>query len=339
MTFSVIWTVYGARGYARHALYLSNFQKSDAAKLGVISRACCVVAIATGKISVAFLIQRIQGSNKWRTWFLRFCSVSVGLLAFLVVIFLFAQCQPVRTLWTPSMLKDGTGHCWDPITGNNYDIAIASYFAWLDFVLAIMPASIVWNLQMAKRKKLALCALLGMGVFAGICATIKTANLRSTTHKEDMTWKLPAYLLWNALEVNIIIIAACIPTLRPLFLVVFQRPGAKAFLRQSYQMTPRTNTGKYGTDASRKRQSGPIDDAESQKSINGDSKGVPTVEVTEVDGKDSESRDGNPAWDGEVQRESMGGSTERLGSHDDLQTTEMENTTPDESERDMRHMV
>ena len=58
---------------------------------------------------------------------------------------------------------------------------------------------------MAMRKKLALCALLGMGVLsvaktpifsdrinvcrAGVCATIKTAHLRSTTHKEDMTCK------------------------------------------------------------------------------------------------------------------------------------------------------
>lgn len=221
-----MWTVYGARGYARHAIYLNPLQKSDAAKLGIISRACCVVAIATGKISVAFLIQRIQASSKWRTWFLRFCSISVGLLAFLVVVFLFAQCQPVHTLWTPSMIKDGTGHCWDPIPGNNYNIAIASesfprslsldfarltrghpgYFAWLDFVLAIVPASIVWKLQMAMRKKLALCALLGMGVLyvpetppfhrqinelsAGICATIKTAHLRSTTQKEDMTCRM-----------------------------------------------------------------------------------------------------------------------------------------------------
>ncbi|KAI4281031.1 MAG: hypothetical protein L6R38_003979 [Xanthoria sp. 2 TBL-2021] len=341
ITFSIMWTVYGARGYARHAIYLNPLQKSDAAKLGIISRACCVVAIATGKISVAFLIQRIQASSKWRTWFLRFCSISVGLLAFLVVVFLFAQCQPVHTLWTPSMIKDGTGHCWDPIPGNNYNIAIASYFAWLDFVLAIVPASIVWKLQMAMRKKLALCALLGMGVFAGICATIKTAHLRSTTQKEDMTWKLPAYLLWNALEVNIIIIAACIPTLRPLFLVVFQRPGATAFLKKSYQMTPRTNTGTRGTNGSRKRQSRPIDDTESQKSINGDGKEIPLVEVTEFDGKDSGSvsTDGNTAWDGEAQLQTMVGSSKRQSGNNIPQTTELTITTHDGSERNMRHMV
>ncbi|KAL8883168.1 MAG: hypothetical protein Q9192_007396 [Flavoplaca navasiana] len=341
MTFSIMWTVYGARGYARHAIYLTPFQKSDAAKLGVISRACCVVAIATGKISVAFLIQRIQGSSKWRTWFLRFCSISVGLTASVVVIFLFAQCQPVRSLWTPSMLKDGTGHCWDPIPINNFDIAIASYFAWLDFVLAILPAGIVWKLQMALRKKLALCALLGMGVLAGVCATIKTVHLRSTTHKEDMTWKLPAYLLWNALEVNIIIVAACIPTLRPLFLVLFQRPGATAYLKKSYQMTPRTNIGVRGTNGSRKRQSRPMDDTESQKSINGEGKEIPLVEVKPVNGKNSGSvsRDGDNVWDGDAQQQSMGGSSRRQSSNNIPQMAVTESTSHDERERNMRHLV
>ncbi|KAL8683155.1 MAG: hypothetical protein Q9186_000868 [Xanthomendoza sp. 1 TL-2023] len=302
------------------------------------------MAIAFGKISVAFLIQRIQGSNKWRMWFLYFCSLSVFLLALFAVIFLFAQCQPAHALWTPSMIKDGTGHCWDPIPVNNYDITVAGYFAWLDFVLAAMPASIVWKLQMAKRKKIALCALLGMGVFAGICATIKTVHLRVMTHKEDITWKLPQFLLWNALEVNIIIIAACIPTLRPLFLVVFKRPGASAFLKQSYQMTPRTVNGNRAT-GSHKRQSRLKGDTESLKSINSHgSKNNPLVAVTEVSGEDSKrgsrSADGKCLWASEAQEQNKEDIGKRKSASDILQTTEIEITTShDERERDTRHMV
>ncbi|KAL8802635.1 MAG: hypothetical protein Q9200_006514, partial [Gallowayella weberi] len=339
-----MWTVYGARGYARHAVYLTPAERSNAAKVSVISRACCIMAIAFGKISVAFLIQRIQGSNKWRMWFLYFCSISVFIMALFAVIFLFAQCQPAHALWTPSMIKDGTGHCWDPIPVNNYDIAAAGYFAWLDFVLAILPASFVCKLQMAKRKKVALCALLGMGVFAGICATIKTVHLRTMTHKDDITWKLPQYLLWNALEVNIIIIAACIPTLRPLFLVVFHRPGASAFLKQSYEMTPRNVTSNRGT-GSRNRQSRPKgDDSESLKSINSHgSKDNPLVAVTEVSSEDggsgSHSADGKCPWGTEAQRQNKEDIGKRESANDILSTTETEiPTNHDERERDTRHM-
>lgn len=120
-----MWSVYADRGYARHEYYLRPAQRSDAGKLSVISRSCCIMAIATGKISVAFLIQRIQGPSKWRLWFLRFVSVSVFITALFAVIFLFAQCQPARALWTPSMIKNGTGHCWNPTPVNNYDRVIA----------------------------------------------------------------------------------------------------------------------------------------------------------------------------------------------------------------------
>ncbi|KAL8959444.1 MAG: hypothetical protein Q9193_003697, partial [Seirophora villosa] len=294
VTFSTMWTVYARRAYARHDYYLRPEQKSDAGRLSVISRSCCIMAIATGKISVAFLIQRIQGPSKWRLWFLRFCSVSVFITGLFAVIFLFAQCQPARALWTPSMIKNGTGHCWDPIPVNNYDIVIAGYFTFLDFALAVMPIPMIWKLKMATKKKLLLCVLLGMGIFAGVCAAIKTSQLRTVTKKVDITYTLAGYLLWNALEVNVIIIAACVPTLRPLFLVVFKQAGAEAYLKKSYQMSPKSNSG------NRWRGGRSANVTESVQSINGKSKDVPLVHVTErpeSEGGDS-SRDGNKTRDG-----------------------------------------
>ncbi|KAL9581759.1 MAG: hypothetical protein Q9212_003697 [Teloschistes hypoglaucus] len=295
------------------------------------------MAIATGKISVAFLIQRIQGPNKWRTWLLRFISISVFITALFAVIFLFAQCQPARALWTPSMIKNGTGHCWNPIPVNNYDIVIAGYFAFLDFALAILPVDIVWKLQMARKKKLLLCALLGMGIFAGVCAAIKTSQLRTVTAKTDITWKLAEYLLWNALEVNVIIIAACIPTLRPLFLVLFRRAGAEAYLKKSYQMTPKSNSGNRG------RVGRSADETDSIRSINREGKGknVPHVGVTEVlvnqdDCQSASSaRDLDGTWDDAVQRQEGGKRESKAG----LQTTGVIIVSGDEIEREAQHMV
>ncbi|KAL8970838.1 MAG: hypothetical protein Q9183_001337 [Haloplaca sp. 2 TL-2023] len=294
------------------------------------------MAIATGKISVAFLIQRIQGPSKWRTRFLYFCSVSVFITGLLSVVLLFAQCQPARAAWTPSMIKDGTGHCWNPIPVNNYHISIAGYFAFLDFALAFLPVPIIWKLQMAMKKKLLLCALLGMGVFAGVCAAIKTSQLRTVTSKTDITWKTAEYLLWNALEVNIIIIAACIPTLRPLVLVVFRQAGAEAYLRRSkqksYQMTPKSVSAKVR----------PNDRSESVSSINGDQdhKNESVVHITEIEEQGSSgpsSRDGtqrgNESW---TKTEDVG---KRKSNGEILRTTEVQVSSYDERERDVHRMV
>lgn len=49
------------------------------------------------------------------------------------------------------------------------------------------------------------------------------------------------------IEMNVIIIAACIPTLRPIFLILFRRPGASNFgsnrnrHHSSYKKTPDSN--------------------------------------------------------------------------------------------------
>ncbi|KAL8711874.1 MAG: hypothetical protein Q9220_003818 [cf. Caloplaca sp. 1 TL-2023] len=341
LTFSVMWSVYAGRGYARHEHYLGPAQRSDAGRLSVISRSCCIMAIAFGKVSVAFLIQRIQAPGKWRIWFLRFCSASVFITALFALIFLFAQCQPAKALWTPSMIKNGTGHCWNPIPVNNYDIVIAGYFAFLDFALAILPVDIIWKLQIATKKKLLLCALLGMGIFAGVCAAIKTSQLRTVTSRTDITCnfprsllrlvlangpqgKLAEYLLWNALEVNVIIIAACIPTLRPLFLVVFKRAGAEVYLKKSYRMTPKTHSG-YRAQLGRS-----TGNTDSIISINQNDKAESMVDSKEVPGHSdcrSHSRNEDPPFDEEVKAQG------------DIGNADGHSANNDEREKETQHLV
>lgn len=65
---------------------------------------------------------------------------------------------------------------------------------------------------------------------AGVCAAVKTSKVPITVEaKTDITWQTIELLMWNGIEMNVIIIAACIPTLRPVFLMLFKRPGASNF--------------------------------------------------------------------------------------------------------------
>ncbi|CAD6588649.1 MAG: hypothetical protein ASARMPREDX12_003397 [Alectoria sarmentosa] len=227
---AIMWSIYAASGYARHLYYLNPAQISNALELNTISRSLCMFSIAIGKISVAFLIERIAGPSDWRKWLLRGISISIFVSAVITFTLFYAQCQPTRALWDKDLIKEGTGNCWNPIPVNTWDLVIASYWAFLDFALAFIPVDIVWKLQLSLRKKLLLTLLLGMGVFAGICAAVKTSKVPITVKaKTDITWKTIELLMWNGIEMNVIIIAACIPTLRPIFLILFKRPGAQNF--------------------------------------------------------------------------------------------------------------
>ena len=115
-----MFSVYAGRGYARHLHYLKPIERSDAIKFNTVSRSLCLFAIASGKISVAFLIERIAGSSNWRKWMLRSMSISIFLTAVIISTLFWAQCQPVRAVWDKSMLVKGTGKCWDPTPINRY---------------------------------------------------------------------------------------------------------------------------------------------------------------------------------------------------------------------------
>ncbi|KAL8910428.1 MAG: hypothetical protein Q9171_004266 [Xanthocarpia ochracea] len=244
---AIIWTIYAREGYARHMFYLDRLQLSHAGELNAISRSLCVLAIGLGKISVAFLIERFAGPSKWRKWLLRCISISVAVSATITVIMFYAQCQPVRAVWDKGLVKAGKAKCRDPIPINTWNQVIAGYWAFLDFALVIIPVDIIWKLQLSTKKKVGLSLLLSAGIFAGICAAVKTSKIPITVRGQiDITWLTIELLMWGGIEMNVIIIAACIPTLRPLVLVLLGRPSGSQYRtgsssRKSYSQHLRSN--------------------------------------------------------------------------------------------------
>lgn len=96
----------------------------------------------------------------------------------------------------------------------------------------------VWNLKASLRKKIVLSFLLGLGVFAGLCAAVKVYYCTVLLHSDDFTCKQPdasrfdvlthvgvncALYFWDTIETNVIIIAACAVTLGPLALKMLGR--------------------------------------------------------------------------------------------------------------------
>lgn len=118
------------------------------------------------------------------------------------------------------------------------------WLAFMDLSLAILPISIIWNLQLNWHKKVGLSALMGLGVFACICAAIKTSKLTELNARADITYITVDLWIWNINETNVVIIAASMPTLRPLFLVVFQRPGSENYRVKSYDRSSRAGKWK-----------------------------------------------------------------------------------------------
>ena len=69
---------------------------------------------------------------------------------------------------------------------------------------------------MERKVKFYLLGLLSLGIFATAASIVKTIELKTLT-SSDITWDACDLAYWAMTEDYVIIIAACIPTLKPLF--------------------------------------------------------------------------------------------------------------------------
>ena len=57
----------------------------------------------------------------------------------------------------------------------------------MDLALAAYPISLVYNLQMGKRKKFGVSSLMAIGVFSAACAIAKTVEVTRVVESHDPT--------------------------------------------------------------------------------------------------------------------------------------------------------
>ena len=95
-----------------------------------------------------------------------------------------------------------------------------------DFSFAAFPIMFLWRVQIDLKTKIGLWILMGLGFITGACCLVRTV-LNNQSVPLDGTYDGIINWLWRLFEVQIGIIAACVPTLRPLYLWVTKRVGGE----------------------------------------------------------------------------------------------------------------
>lgn len=120
-----------------------------------------VFTVVIAKVSIALALLRLTVAriHSIILWAVIAVSVIVGLVFWFM---LTLQCQPVSYFWQ-RLNNPGSGHCM----GIDHLINIAWVYSIVaticDLILGLLPAALVWNLQMNTRTKVALACILGMG--------------------------------------------------------------------------------------------------------------------------------------------------------------------------------
>ncbi|KAL9131323.1 MAG: hypothetical protein Q9217_000702 [Psora testacea] len=200
-------------GLGRHQYYLTFAQKKNSRALGWADWIQTFITLMFTKISICLFLLRIVDAR-------RFKVALHGLIWFLVLftsvcVFLFiGVCRPLKAYWN---IKIQNAVCLSELQVKEIALAQGILSIITDLICAAFPVFFLRNLQVKLRTKIALCLLMGLGVITAVCCTVRTA-LSGAMTDPDITWAITTNVAWRLPEVNIGIVCANAPILRPLYL-------------------------------------------------------------------------------------------------------------------------
>lgn len=223
-------------GFGRHVFDVDPSHFPLIQIYGNVAFSAAVLATVWSKTSFGITLLRItEGKMKPVIWFI---LVSMNTAMHLHALFPWIQCSPISKGW----FRDIPGTCWSPEVSVIYGVFASTYSGSVDIVLALLPWSIVWNLQMRKKEKVGVAVAMSMGVFAGCTAFIKSAKLPLLANG-DFTFESYSLVAWGAAEVATTIMASSIPVLRVLVREV------KAITSKKYGFSSGNNSRSNGTNS------------------------------------------------------------------------------------------
>ncbi|KAJ5041246.1 uncharacterized protein L3040_005794 [Drepanopeziza brunnea f. sp. 'multigermtubi'] len=131
------------------------------------------------------------------------------------------QCNPVRAAYDPTVSNQ---KCFSIVT---LYLCSAPFNIITDLAILVLPIPVLTGIRLPQRQKTVLVFTFALGIFVTIVDVVRIYYLQQADDNQnivhlrlgtgvDFSWTVSAVLMWSAVEVNVGIICACVPTLRPL---------------------------------------------------------------------------------------------------------------------------
>ncbi|KAK8109515.1 hypothetical protein PG999_007652 [Apiospora kogelbergensis] len=163
-----------------------------------------VVGISLVKISIGFFLLRLI-KHKWYRRIVVVMQVFIAMFTISCVCTLVFQCVPPDA--TFELIRPPTAKCFDLVTFTNIGIFNGVVNITTDVAFVLLPIPMILKLQVNNRTKATLIFALSLGIFACIAAIVRVYLGVHVFENDDYT----------CAELHAGILAASLPTLRPLF--------------------------------------------------------------------------------------------------------------------------
>ncbi|KAI0206715.1 hypothetical protein F4808DRAFT_405021 [Astrocystis sublimbata] len=170
-------------------------------------------SVSFTKLSILLFYRRLF--ERGSTWF----HIRLGFAAFFSAGYLIsiwsvaaALCQPTEFFWTQFI--GAKGWCVD-INASFLSLTVLNLVA--DLLVLIVPIPEILGLQMNRKKKIGVCAVMGLGGLVCVVSAVRIWAFYKFTVEADVTWVQADVFLLSSVEPSFGIVSACLPSLRPLY--------------------------------------------------------------------------------------------------------------------------
>ena len=146
------------------------------------------------KLSIGIFLLRIAMQKRYK--YIIWASLVVITLWSLALFFWDVfQCNPVEKQWDYTI---ATGHCVSVSEVVTAAYALSVMTIITDWLFALLPIPMVWNVKMTKQAKATVIAILGLGIFASVATLIRLKFLADLADTEDILCKCAT--AWSFLD-------------------------------------------------------------------------------------------------------------------------------------------
>ncbi|KAJ5292972.1 uncharacterized protein N7443_008925 [Penicillium atrosanguineum] len=158
------------------------------------------------KISMLLQYRRVFSTPRMRLA----CAIFLGFIVVYgtwSVVSAWANCVPLAKFWDPTV----PGFCFDKkaLWFSNSAIHILT-----DLLILIFPMPVLSSLQLPRKQKLALIGVFALGGFVVITTILRLHSLLVISNSDDPTYDNIGAASWSAVECNVAIICASLPSTR-----------------------------------------------------------------------------------------------------------------------------
>ncbi|OCK73497.1 hypothetical protein K432DRAFT_266473, partial [Lepidopterella palustris CBS 459.81] len=165
------------------------------------------------KASICVTLLRITPELLYKRilWALMVASIISTIIACIVV---FTTCRPMAFTWDRT-IPGGKCNSLEMIIAMSYLVSGINIIT--DWTCAIMPALIIWSIQLRRKLKVSISIILGMGALASTATLIRLKTIPAYRNTNDYLYGIAEIAIWSAVEIGLGIIAGSAAALKPLF--------------------------------------------------------------------------------------------------------------------------